>query len=244
MSGGTAADDGSAAAVPGRPATVVLDRDGTLLDFYEMFHRFVLDLHADAGAVPPPREEIVSYPYWTSITSGALRIGTVRVRDRVDDVVRRYMPHGTLYEGTVPTLTALAAAGARLLLVSSWIGTAQTRDLLRLHGVEYCFGAVLTRDDLAEATEATPDAEVKVALARRALDLVGHRPGERLFVVGDTAADVTLGRRLAATVVGVQTGNGRMFASGPPDGPDVLLPSVATLAPLVLDLIDLPEGSR
>lgn len=91
-----------------------------------MFHRFVLDLHTEARAVPPPREEIVSYPYWTSITSGALRIGTVRVRDRVDDVVRRYMPHGTLYEGTVPMLTALAAAGARLLLVSSWIGTAQT----------------------------------------------------------------------------------------------------------------------
>ncbi|MFD5593898.1 HAD family hydrolase [Streptomyces griseorubiginosus] len=224
-----------------RPATVVLDRDGTLLDFYEMFHRFVLDLHAEAGAVPPPREEIVSYPYWTSITSGDLCIGTVRVRDRVDDVVRHYMPHGTLYDGTVPMLTALAAAGARLVLVSSWIGTAQTRELLRAHRVESCFGAVLTRDDLAEATQSTPDAEVKVTLARRALDMAGHQPGDRLFVVGDTSADVTLGRRLDATVVGVRTGNGRMLPSGPPGGPDVLLPSAAALAPLVLDLPDPPE---
>lgn len=226
------------------PATVVLDRDGTLLDFYEMFHRFILDLHTDAGTEPPPREEIVGYPYWTSITSGGLRIGTVRVRDRVDDVVRRYMPHGRLYEGTAAALAALAAGGTRLLLVSAWIGTAQTRDLLHRSGVEQHFGAVLTRDDLAEATPDTPDAEVKVALAERALHEAGHRPGQRLFVVGDTAADVTLGRHLDATVVGVRTGNGRFFAAEPPEGPDVLLPSVADLAPLVLNSPGILEGSR
>ncbi|MFJ2814925.1 MULTISPECIES: HAD family hydrolase [unclassified Streptomyces] len=223
------------------PATVVLDRDGTLLDFYEMFHRFILDLHADAGITPPPREEIVGYPYWTSITSGDLHIGAVRVRDRVDDVVRRYMAHGTLYAGTVEMLTALAAAGVRLVLVSSWIGTVETRELLRGQGVAGCFGAVLTRDDLAGAAGGMSDADVKVALAGRALVEVGHRGGERLFVVGDTAADVALGRRLGggAVVVGVRTGNGRMFEGavrgvGGGEGPDVLLPSVAGLASLVL----------
>ncbi|MFE7122913.1 HAD family hydrolase [Streptomyces sp. NPDC057617] len=216
------------------PATVVLDRDGTLLDFYEMFHRFILDLHDEARAQPPSREEILSYPYWTSITSGSLSIGKVRVLDRVDDVVRRYMPHGSLYEGAVPALDALRAAGVRLALVSSWVGTEQTRELLRAHGVEDCFGQVMTRDDLPGADTGLSDAEAKVVLARRALDRLGHRAAERLFVVGDTPADITLGRRLGAVVVGVRTGNGGMLPSAPPDGPDVLLPSVARLAELVL----------
>lgn len=214
--------------------TVVLDRDGTLLDFYEMFHRFVVDLHRAARADPPPREEIVGYAYWTSITSGRLRIGGVRVRDRVDDVVRRYMPHGTLYDGAVPALTALAGAGVRLALVSSWIGTEQTRELLRGYGVAECFGEVVTRDDLPGDSVGLSDADAKTVLARGALDQVGHRTGDRLFVVGDTPADVLLGRRLNATVIGVRTGNGAALPAAPPEGPDLILPSVAGLAGLVL----------
>jgi phosphoglycolate phosphatase len=216
--------------------TVVLDRDGTLLDFYDMFHRFVVDLHDDAGVPPPARAEILSHAYWTSITSGALYIGQVRVRDRVHEVIRQYMPLGTLYEGTARTLTALRDAGTRLLLVSSWIGTEQTWELLRRHRVAECFDTVMTRDDLPGVPDDTLDTEVKEALARRALSLVGHGGGDRLFVVGDTPADVTLGRRLNATVVGVRTGNGGMLPSAPPDGPDVLLSSAAELGSLILDV--------
>ncbi|MGW3210167.1 HAD family hydrolase [Streptomyces sp. NPDC001135] len=214
--------------------TVVLDRDGTLLDFYEMFHRFILDLHREQGAPPPGREEILSHSYWTAITSGRLHIGRVRVRDRVDDVIRRYMPHGTLYEGAVPALGALKAARVRLALVSSWIGTPQTRALLRAHGVADCFGPVLTRDDLPVSPSPVSDTQAKLTLARRALDRLGHRTGDRLFVVGDTPDDVALGRRLGAVVVGVRTGNGRMLPDTPEEGPDILLPSVAGLAELVL----------
>lgn len=215
-------------------ASVVLDRDGTLLDFYDMFHRFILDLHDEARTQAPSREEILGYAYWTSITSGALRIGDVRVLDRVDEVVLRYMPRGRLYEGAAAALVALRAAGARLALVSSWVGTRQTRELLRAHGVGDCFGHVATRDDLLAAESDLSDAEAKVALARRALEQLGHLPSDRLFVVGDTPADMALGRRLGAVVVGVRTGNGSMLPSAPPDGPDVLLPSVAGLAGLVV----------
>lgn len=219
----------------GAGTTVVLDRDGTLLDFYEMFHRFVLDLHEQQSATPPPREEILGFAYWSAITSGKLRIGSVRVLDRVDEVARRYMPHGKLYPGVVEMLTALSGAGVRLALVSSWVGTEPTVSLLERYEVRDCFGPVLTRDDLVARGEGASDADTKVELARRALDEVGHEPGHRLYVIGDTSSDIALGRRLGAVVVGVRTGNGgTMAAQGTPDGPDVLLSSAAELDTLVL----------
>ncbi|MGW3009075.1 HAD family hydrolase [Streptomyces sp. NPDC001219] len=216
-------------------ATVVLDRDGTLLDFYDMFHRFVLDLHRHEGVTPPPREEILGFAYWSAITSGALRIGSVRVKDRVDEVVRRYMPYGRLYPGVVPMLSALSGAGVRLALVSSWVGTGPTVTLLRRNEVRDCFGPVLTRDDLGARDGTTTDADCKTELAGRALDELGHEPGHRLYVVGDTPSDVALGRRLDAVVVGVRTGNGGTLPpQGHPEGPDVLLESAADLGTLVL----------
>ncbi|MFJ5222050.1 HAD family hydrolase [Streptomyces sp. NPDC088400] len=226
---------GSGISRSGAGTTVVLDRDGTLLDFYEMFHRFVLDLHEQQSATPPPREEILGFAYWSAITSGKLRIGSVRVLDRVDEVARRYMPHGKLYPGVVEMLTALSGAGVRLALVSSWVGTEPTVSLLERYEVRDCFGPVLTRDDLVARGEGASDADTKVELARRALDEVGHEPGHRLYVIGDTSSDIALGRRLGAVVVGVRTGNGgTMAAQGTPDGPDVLLSSAAELDTLVL----------
>lgn len=216
-------------------ATVVLDRDGTVLDFYEMFHRFVLDLHELQRVKPPSREEILSFAYWSAITSGRLRIGSVRVRDRVDDVVLRYMEHGTLYAGVPAMLTALSGTGVRLALVSSWIGTGPTVSLFERYEVRHCFGPVLTRDDLAGRAVEMSDADCKTELARRALDELGHPPGDRLYVVGDTASDMALGRRLDAVTIGVRTGNGGTLPGlGTPGGPDVLLPSAAELATLVL----------
>ncbi|MFJ5591127.1 HAD family hydrolase [Streptomyces noursei] len=215
--------------------TVVLDRDGTLLDFYEMFHRFVLDLHRQEGVIPPPREEILGFGYWSSITSGALHIGSVRVRDRVDEVAHRYMAHGTLYPGVVPMLSALSGAGVRLALVSSWVGTEATVALLERYAVRPCFGPILTRDDLDAGDGPVSDADCKTTLARRALDGLGHAPDHRLYVVGDTPSDIALGRRLGAVVVGVRTGNGGgLPAEGTPEGPDVLLPSAADLGRLIL----------
>jgi phosphoglycolate phosphatase-like HAD superfamily hydrolase len=211
-------------------ATVILDRDGTLLDFYEMFHQFVVDLHTAEDVVPPSRELILSYEYWTSITVGMLRVGSVLVRDRVDDVAYRYMTHGSLYPGAAETLRALAGRGVRLAVVSSWVGTDATAELLRRNSVHTCVEMVLTRDDLPEGRRDLSDAECKVMLSRRVLDQLGHGPGENLFVVGDTAADVALGRQLRAHVIGVRTGNGARLAPSPPAGPDVLLESVADLA--------------
>lgn len=217
------------------PVSVILDRDGTLLDFYDMFLRFVQDLHRRERVRPPSRAEILGVEYWEAISSGRLHIGSVRVRDRVDDVVRRYMPYGRLFPGVPQMLTALRDAGVRIALVSAWVGTDETSALLERHGVRSRFTSVLTRDDLAEDSRALDDTEVKRELARRALTELGHTAPDMLCVVGDSPADMALGRSLGAQVVGVRTGNGVRLPGTPPDGPDVLLPSAAALTGLLLD---------
>jgi len=218
-------------AVRGRgPVTsVVLDRDGTVFDFSRMFLRFVLDLHAVERVPPPPDAEIMGAAYWDEVVSGRLRVGAVRVRDRVDLAVRDYMSHGALFPGVPEMLVRLSEAGIRVALVSAWVGTRATLDLLEGYGVGHCVSAVLTRDDLAGLGLGLDDATAKGVLARRALIGAGHRWGERLCVVGDSPADVALGRGLDALVVGVRTGNGHRLPETPPDGPDLFLDSAAEL---------------
>ncbi|MER6441904.1 HAD family hydrolase [Streptomyces sp. NPDC001185] len=208
---------------------VLLDRDGTLLDWSGMFLRFIHDLHHQARLPPPLREEILGAAYWRRLRSGELHIGDVRVRDRVDEVVHRYMEHSTLFPGAAASITALARAGARLGLISAWAGTTTTEALLERDGVRAHFTAVLSRDDLAAHESALDDNAAKVRLAARALALMDHKPTDTLYVVGDSHTDVHLGRALAATVIGVRTGNGSTLPPGPPRGPDLWLPSVAGL---------------
>ncbi|MEV7084855.1 HAD hydrolase-like protein [Streptomyces sp. NPDC093085] len=223
--------------------SVVFDRDGTLVDWSEMFLRFVLDLHRQERVRPPLREEILGVAYWQAIMGGELYIGSVRVRDRVDDVVRRYMHYATLYPGVAATLTALAAAGVRMALVSAWVGTGPTTALLERHGVRHHFASVLTRDDLSEHERDYDDVTAKSTLAGRALMDMKHLASNPLYVVGDSPADVQVGRILQAGVVGVRTGNGVRLRATAPEGPDVLLASAASLGRLLLGKKDRTDAS-
>lgn len=217
-------------------ATVIFDRDGTVLDFYEMFHRFILDLHDEQGVPAPSRAEIVALEYWTMIQSGQLRIGPVIVRDRVDDVVRRYMPHARLYPGVAAAVRRLAASGVRLALVSGWVGTADTVHLLETAALAEAFDAVATRDDLPDGGADRTDIDCKVDLARQVLSRLGHRPRDSLFVVGDSPADAELGQILGAVTIGVRTGNGTRTLPGDPRL-HLLLDSAADVPDIVLDAV-------
>ncbi|MFH9423955.1 HAD family hydrolase [Streptomyces sp. NPDC017529] len=232
-------------AAPAHPSrtTVVFDRDGTLLDFADMFHRFVVDLHDAQGVTPPSRETILAYEYWQSITSGRLRIGDTVVLDHVDDVVHRYMPYGCLFPGTADAVRDLGAAGVRMVLVSSWVGTGATEKLLERHALRDLFGAVFTRDDLAAGAAGVTDADCKTVLARRALETVGHQPGDALYMVGDTPADVASARTLGARAIGVRTGNGGRLLSAADAGPDHLAACAAEAAAVILgEIRTAPRG--
>ncbi|MFJ6701073.1 HAD family hydrolase [Streptomyces sp. NPDC091272] len=212
----------------------MLDRDGTLVDYAGMFLRFIHELHREEGLSAPSRDELLGAAYWEAIVSGELHLGRVRVRDRVDEVVRRHMPYSGLFPGVPAALSALAAQGVRLALVSAWVATDSTTTLLERHGVRQHFTSVLTRDDLAGHESGLDDVAAKAALSRRALAAMGHEAADRLYVVGDSPADMRLGRLLEAVVVGVRTGNGPRLPTTGPDSPDLMLPSAAALAPLLL----------
>ena len=217
-----------------RRPTVIFDRDGTLLDFYEMFYQFILDLHSIQGVNPPSRSEIVSYEYWLSVANGTQSIGDIVVRDRVADVYTRYMSHGRFFTGVAETLGKLSSAGVRVGLVSSGAGTAETRELLVRDGLIDFFGVVRTRDDLPNSARGVEDDECKVLLARGALADLGHDSDDPLFVVGDSVTDVEMGRILGAQVIGVLTGNGKYLPKLGMGRPDEIVDSVAQVTTLVL----------
>jgi phosphoglycolate phosphatase-like HAD superfamily hydrolase len=215
--------------------TVIFDRDGTLLDVDDMFHQFILDLHDAAGLAAPSRAEILGYDYWESIVNGRLYIGPVRVRDRVDEVPTRYMTRGRLFPGIPAAIRTLAAYGIQMAVVSAWVGTEATRGLLKQYRIHDACAVVRTRDDLPVHRSAYPDGQCKAWLAEQALATLDRRQVNRLVVVGDSPADVELGRLLGAWTIGVHTGHGhRLPAPGEPLAPDTMMASAADIVPLIL----------
>jgi phosphoglycolate phosphatase-like HAD superfamily hydrolase len=99
-----------------------------------------------------------------------------------------------------------------MAIVSGWIGTAQTRELLQRNGLERCFELVLTADDLV-STEPVRDyigaayLNTKEVLVAQAVKDLGAEPAHTM-IIGDSPEDVRAGARIRARTVAVQTGNG------------------------------------
>ena len=54
---------------------VIFDRDGTLLDFRDMYVRFMQDLHAAQALDAPDADSLLRYEVWESIMCGDLHVG-------------------------------------------------------------------------------------------------------------------------------------------------------------------------
>jgi phosphoglycolate phosphatase len=214
---------------------VIFDRDGTILDFYDMFHRFIADLHDAAGQAPPAREEILGYAYWQSIIDGTLRIGEAVVNDRITDVPLRYIRHGSLYPGTAQAIRELAARGVRVGIVSSWVGTEATVAFLRAESLLRHVAVVVTHDDCGE--DAGHAHRRSAAIKRRVLEIAIARLGvraSRVVVVGDSPDDVEAGSALGARTAAVLTGNGTTLRPAIEAlGPRWILPGAADVVAVV-----------
>jgi phosphoglycolate phosphatase-like HAD superfamily hydrolase len=216
---------------------VIFDRDGTVLDFSEMFYRFVIDLYRVEGMTPPDREAIVDLDFWNGIVARSFRIGRVLVKQRLDDIPRRFMPFGALYPGVREALLCLRSEGYRLAMCSGWIGTRETEVWLGSCGLSGVFDVLVTADDgdpLADPDQlGTGYAAAKARVLGSAIARLGRLAGP-LTVVGDMPEDIAAGKQCGARTVAVLTGNGtRMLPSIQEQAPDWIVASAANLPDLL-----------
>lgn len=214
---------------------IVFDRDGTLLDFSNMFLRFILDLYLNEGIDPPDTRTILSLNYWRNIVEADLMIGEILVREHLDDVPRRYISHACLYKGVVKTVRLLRRSGAQLAIVSGWVGTSETVDFLKARKIGRHFSRVVTCDDLPANFRAdalhTGYSATKLELLR---DVTSSSRVDNLIVVGDSPEDILVGKQMGAMTIAVLTGNGTPSRHALENlKPDLILDSVASMAELL-----------
>jgi phosphoglycolate phosphatase len=207
---------------------VVFDKDGTLIDFHAMWGGWALELgrRLDGATRRPVSGDVFATigfdPASGRVLAGApLAVATMaEIRETVAAVVRRWCP---------------SIAAARRAVESAWfepdpVATAQpTADLSALFGALRAAGrviAVATTDDRAptEATLRALGIRGSVAALACGDDGVGVKPDPAMFLalcqatgvpsakaamIGDTPADLTMGRAAGAgRIVGVLSGVG------------------------------------
>ncbi|MGH9764456.1 MAG: HAD family hydrolase [Blastocatellia bacterium] len=224
--------------------TIIFDRDGTLVDFTEMFHQFVVDLYDQQNVSAPPRSSILTIEFWERIASRELHVGDVRVQDRIDDVIRKYMHHGILYSGVREVLISLRESGMRMAIVSGWVGTEETTAFFEENGLTGVFETILTLDDIGEQAAGKVHSEHYLADKLRLMEIAVERLDchrDRLLLVGDSPEDIIAGKKFSAETVAVKTGNGsRLMSKIVELEPDWILDSAADLHSVLAGLRAVP----
>jgi phosphoglycolate phosphatase-like HAD superfamily hydrolase len=218
--------------MPGRKA-LILDRDGTVVLWEQMFLACVSDACESAGVAVPPTETVLSYEFWDHLGRDRLVIGGMPVSIDVDSIPHRYLrAHGQPVPGALDAVAEIAAAGVTVAVVSSWTGTRATRALLGAWGLDGAVALVLTADDLGD-DDPGDAAGRKRLVVRQALRDIGGGP---VWMAGDSASDIAAGKEIGATCVGVLTGNGsRESALMSAAGADYVISSLRRLPAVMLD---------
>jgi phosphoglycolate phosphatase-like HAD superfamily hydrolase len=226
---------------------VVFDKDGTLIDFHAMWGGWATELGRRLdGATRRPVAGDVFAAIGFDPSSGRVRPGTPlaiatmgQLREVIAAVVRRWCPNIAAarravdaawfvpdpVSTAVPTTDLVALFGrlrasGRQLAVATTDDRAPTEATLRALGVRGLVSALACGDD---DIGVKPDPRMLLAICE-ALGI----PPERTAVVGDTVADLTMGRGAGTgCVIGVLSGVDRAERLAPLA--DLLLPSIAAL---------------
>jgi phosphoglycolate phosphatase len=207
---------------------VVLDKDGTLIDFHAMWRGWAESLADRLGAATgrPVREPLFAMLGYDATTGrvhthgGLAATPMARLRDMTaavladagvpPDQVRATMattwdapdPVGLAHPlADLPDLLARLRAGGRRVAVATSDDRDPTVRTLAALGIDGLIDAVMCADD---GIVGKPAPDMVVTLCSR----LGVAP-ERTAVVGDSPADIAMGRAAGAgLVVGVRTGVG------------------------------------
>lgn len=225
---------------------VVFDKDGTLLDFHAMWGGWARDIgtRLEASVRRPVAPDVFAAIGFDPTTGriaagGPLAIGTMaQIEDLLATVLRRWCPSVAAARraveeawfvpdplGSAVPLTDLKAlftriqTGGRRIAVVTTDDRAPTDSALRHLGVRDLVAALVCGDD-GFAIKPAPDAVFALCQALRTSP-------DRVAVIGDSPADVAMGRSAGAgLVIGVRTGIGRDMDLA---AADVIVDSVADL---------------
>jgi phosphoglycolate phosphatase len=207
---------------------VVFDKDGTLIDFHAMWGGWALALGARLdGATRRPVSGDVFATIGFDPASGRVRAGAplavatmAEIRETVAAVVRRWCPsiaaarravETAWFEpdpvataqpiGDVAGLFAVLHASGRVIAVATTDDRSPTEATLRGLGLRGDVAAIACGDD---GVGVKPDPAMLFALCQAA-----RTPPARTAIIGDTPADLAMGRAAGAgRVVGVLSGVG------------------------------------
>ena len=227
---------------------VVFDKDGTLVDFHAMWGGWAADLGRRLdGATRRPISGDVFAAIGFDPSSGRVRPGTplaiatmAEIREVIAAVVRRWCPNVAAARRAVdgawfipdPVATARPLAdlrvlfetvldGGRQIAVATTDDRAPTEATLRAFGIREHVSAIACGDD---GIGVKPDPRMLLAICEAL-----RTPPGRTAMIGDTAADLTMGRDAGAgRVIGVLSGIDGVDRLAPLA--DLLLPSIADLA--------------
>ena len=226
---------------------VVFDKDGTLIDFHAMWGGWALAIgeRLDGATRRPVAGDVFAAigfdPSTGRVLAGApLAVATMaEIREVVAAVVRRWCPSVAAARRAVeaawfepdPVATAVPTtdldglfgairASGRTIAVATTDDRAPTEASLRALGIRADVSAIACGDD---GVGVKPDPAMLLALCATVAI-----PPERTAIVGDTPADLAMGRAAGAgRVLGVLTGVGSEAELGPLA--DAVLRSIAEL---------------
>jgi len=172
---------------------LVLDLDGTLVDSQALLVGLVNDVLQRAGC-PIADPAAVAATIGLPLDEVFRRAAPRAPRDVIDALCVTYRGHADrqefvqqfcLYPDVATTLTALRAAGLRLVVGTSK-GRATTTDIVRHCGIADCIDDVIGGDSV---TRGKPHPE----MVHRAQALFGTE-AQRTLMVGDTSFDIEMGK--------------------------------------------------
>jgi pyrophosphatase PpaX len=215
---------------------LLLDLDGTLIDTTELILSCYRASVSKLVDNPPTDEEILK-GFGRPLRDQLWRLYPT-LRDRIDETLALWRQaqeelHDRLikpFPGTVEVLAELKRRGYPLGVVTSKERRTALRGM-RLNGLDQVIELLVSADD---TTNHKPDPEPVL----RAIDLMGARPEETLYV-GDSLYDMKAGRGAGAMVAAAMWGP---FAKEPllESKPDFLLQSIDGL----LDLCPAINGKK
>lgn len=177
-----------------KPKAVLFDLDGVLVDSFECWFSAFNETLKEFGLREIDRKKFLD-EYWgrsTERSFEALGLG----KAAVGHCHRMQLKHIDEIKASkdVRKILLLIKKGVRVGLVTN-TPRENTRRILARFGLEDCFDAVVTGDDVVEK-------KPRPEMVLRGCELLEVQPAET-WVVGDTEADVEAGRSAGCVVVGL-----------------------------------------